>query len=301
MSQPSYRHTQVGWVILGTMVPVMGLIGLALVRTTGTVAIVVEVSLAALTLLFGWLTVEVDGETLRARFGIGLVGKTVALADVRTFSSVRNPWYWGWGIRLYPGGTLYNVSGAEAVEIVLNDGRRFRVGTDEPTKLAGAIQRVVGEPLPVAPGEPAARPRLVSKLVFIAVLAVALLAAGAGAFAVFGMGGPPTVTVTATGVSVKGALYGVDAPFDQVTSVTLDPSLPRVLRRTNGYASGGTLRGHFDLDGLGKGQLFVEKAHPPFIHVQTSSGCFFLNDENPARTEALYQELKDAWTRVHQH
>src|SRR5207247_350528 len=117
-------------------------------------------------LLFGWLTVDVEGQELRARFGVGLVGKRIPLSEVRAFKQVTNPWYWGWGIRLYPGGWLYNVSGMRAVELVLADGRRYRIGTDEPAALEQAIRAVVGELAPLDPSEPAAQPRRASKLLY---------------------------------------------------------------------------------------------------------------------------------------
>jgi hypothetical protein len=53
--------------------------------------------------------------------------------------SVRTPWYYGWGIRLTPYGWLWNVSGTGGVELRFEDGGRFRVGSDEPDRLADAI------------------------------------------------------------------------------------------------------------------------------------------------------------------
>jgi hypothetical protein len=45
----------------------------------------------------------------------------------------------GWGIRITTRGMLYNVSGRDAVEIRLDDGRRFRLGTDDPNGLVAAL------------------------------------------------------------------------------------------------------------------------------------------------------------------
>jgi hypothetical protein len=47
-------------------------------------------------------------------------------------------WY-GWSIRLTPHGWLYSVSGLAAVELTLQDGKRLRIGTDEPERLCQAI------------------------------------------------------------------------------------------------------------------------------------------------------------------
>ena len=68
------------------------------------------------------LTVSVSNDSLRIRFGpIGLVPDGVA--RYRRSSrppAVTNPWYYGFGIRWTPNGTLYNVSGRHAVEILLH-------------------------------------------------------------------------------------------------------------------------------------------------------------------------------------
>jgi hypothetical protein len=45
---------------------------------------------------------------------------------------VKTPWYYGWGSRLPQTGWLWNVSGLDGVKVQFDDGRRFRVGSDEP-------------------------------------------------------------------------------------------------------------------------------------------------------------------------
>ncbi len=119
-----------------------------------------------------------------------------------------------------------------------------------------------------------------------------MLAFGGVLFAtVFAQARPPTVVVTATHISVKSGFYTADAAFQDVTEVRLDPALPRILRRTNGFAGGGSLRGHFEVGALGGGQLFVDVGHPPFVFVRTRREFFFVNYQDPARTEALYRTL----------
>jgi hypothetical protein len=138
-----YRHTQFGWITVGTCGAVLVLFGcLPLPARVPREAFFVGPMLVILVviLLFGALTVEVDDTTVLLRFGIGLVRKHLSLADVASCRSVRNKWWWGWGIRLTPGGWLYNVSGLDAVELVLKNGKKFRIGTDEPRQLAEFIE-----------------------------------------------------------------------------------------------------------------------------------------------------------------
>ena len=90
------------------------------------------------------LTVCVNQDVIRLRFGIGLIRKRFHTKEIQTAFTVRNRWYNGFGIRKIWGGWLYNVSGWDAVEIQLWNGRRNRIGTDEPEALLAAIESVIG-------------------------------------------------------------------------------------------------------------------------------------------------------------
>ncbi len=97
--------------------------------------------------LLGALTLEVDDRAVRLRFGLGVVRKSFTSADVASCRPVRNKWYWGWGIRLIPTAGfegrhcwLYLVSGLDAVEPPMTDGRTFRICTDGPHRLSDFIQ-----------------------------------------------------------------------------------------------------------------------------------------------------------------
>jgi len=91
------------------------------------------------------LTVSLDNDTLRIRFGpVGLIRKSWPLAEIASVTAVTNPWYYGWGIRWTPRGPLYNVlSGYGAVEILLCSGKTFRIGTGEPESLKLAIEQAL--------------------------------------------------------------------------------------------------------------------------------------------------------------
>lgn len=145
-----YRHRQIGTVLLMILAPAI-VVALA-ARPRGPesdswlVVFGVILALTAITILiFGWLTVQVTNESLQLRFGIGLVRRRWAIADLRAATAVRNPWYYGWGIRYTPHGWLFNVSGLDAVEIELASGRRYRIGTDQPEELVRAIERARAE------------------------------------------------------------------------------------------------------------------------------------------------------------
>ncbi len=144
-----YRHRQIGILILWALGLAVGVASVILIpiasrgSAIATIPAVVLIVLAVFMLLFGALTVEVSQDRILLWFGPGLIRKEFSVRDIRRAAVARNPWYYGWGIRLTPHGWLFNVSGFEAVEIELNSGRKYRIGTDEPQELLSAIRRVM--------------------------------------------------------------------------------------------------------------------------------------------------------------
>ena len=135
-----YKHTQIGYfmIVCGAIALVIALEVFFRKATVtsmlgGLAAIFVIIS------LFATLTVEIRDGLLRFRFGLGLIRKKLKIAEIESCEVVRNPWYYGWGIHATGKGWVYNVSGFEAVEIFMSDGRRLRIGTDEPDLLRKAI------------------------------------------------------------------------------------------------------------------------------------------------------------------
>lgn len=137
-----YKHIQLlGWQIA---VPVaMGIVATAWIGIAARqpISLAVCLVLILLLILFGSLTVTVDEAAILVAFGPGLVRKRITLDRVHACRPVRNKWYYGWGVRLIPGGLMFNVSNLEAVELDMGDGRVFRIGTDEPEKLTAAVSR----------------------------------------------------------------------------------------------------------------------------------------------------------------
>jgi hypothetical protein len=286
-----YRHTQPGWAIVGFSAGLPFLLLVVMPREAALLALPpIAVLCGLVVLLFGALTVEVDREAIRLRFGLGLIRKTVPLARVRSWRPVRNPWYVGWGIRLGPGWTLWNVSGLSAVELVLADGRRFRIGTDEPADLSRAIELGAGHP----PGDPAGCPpvpprdRKAFALVVLAVVAAMALLIGVPFYLEMQ---PPRAIVSPRGFEIESVFYGQEYLWPDVTGIRLEPRLPRVLVRTNGFAAAGVLRGHFRVEGLGAGKLFVDVRTPPFVLVGLRRGFVAVSLETPEKTRALYDDL----------
>src|SRR5690606_1203315 len=138
-----YHHTQRGTGVVAGICAAIALVGWARWDHPREGAVLAgALALGALTLLlFATLTVRVTEDAIAIAFGLGIVRKRFALADVQDARAVRNRWWYGWGIRRIPGGWLYNVAGLDAVELRLASGRTVRIGTDEPERLLAAIRQ----------------------------------------------------------------------------------------------------------------------------------------------------------------
>jgi hypothetical protein len=137
----TYHHRQIGTIIIAGIAIALLVFNLWIAEQPGPVRLGVAAFLILTLALFYSLTVEVKGNTLVCRFGVGLIKKTFSLSEILSAQIVRNPWYSGWGIRWRPGQyVLWNVSGFQAVELALKDGNRFRIGTDDPEELLNAIR-----------------------------------------------------------------------------------------------------------------------------------------------------------------
>jgi hypothetical protein len=139
-----YQHTQIGYLLLAAlgagMLLVLSLLAASSFNWAGLVVLVI---LAVCLVVFASLTVEIDERALVVRFGPGLVRKAFALNDIETYELVKNPWYYGWGIHWTPSGWLFNVSGSSAVELRMRNGKRYRIGTDDPQGLRKALQEAL--------------------------------------------------------------------------------------------------------------------------------------------------------------
>ena len=135
-----YRHTQFGTLILAVCLVIAALGAAVMWQNAQTPMIFMLAVLAAVAVVFHSLTVEIGDNELRWHFGPGLWTYRLPLDDIQSVATVQNQWWNGFGIRIAPGFTLYNVSGLDAVEIKLKSGEVSRIGTDDPQGLAAALR-----------------------------------------------------------------------------------------------------------------------------------------------------------------
>ena len=147
----NYKHTQIGYLMLIVTLAVLVIFAWTYITAraeppsvnSGTNFAVTATMALILFILasFGSLQVIIDEKYLRIKFGYGIYQKKFSLDDVTSAKTVKNHWYYGWGIRgwLWPKMWIYNVSGFDAIEIKLKNGKTYRIGTDEPKQLEQTI------------------------------------------------------------------------------------------------------------------------------------------------------------------
>ena len=145
-----YKHTQVGYLIIAILFILVlfyaWLYGVVREEIGSDFTVVAVMTLVLFLLAsFSTLQVTIDENNMRIKFGYGIFRKKFPLKEIVSVKTVKNHWYYGWGIRvwLWPNMLIFNVSGFDAVEITMKDGKIYRIGTDVPGELESAIKRAI--------------------------------------------------------------------------------------------------------------------------------------------------------------
>lgn len=135
-----YKHTQIGYLLITALGAATLMIGYLSTVTNFNPGALLLLGFMILCLgLFATLTVQVNDRAISIQFGIGMIRKRFFLNDIQAYRVVKNPWYYGWGIHLIPGGWIYNVSGWDAVELQMKNGSKYRIGTNDTQGLMNSI------------------------------------------------------------------------------------------------------------------------------------------------------------------
>src|SRR3990167_5375 len=150
-----YKHTQIGYLMLVVTFAVLVFFACAYITAraeplsyySGTNFLITAIMVLILFTIasFTTLTTSIDKNCLQIKFGYGIFRKKFLLSEIVSTKQVKNHWYYGWGIRLWLGAKMwvYNVSGFDAVEITMRNGKIYRIGTDTPSELEAAIKQAI--------------------------------------------------------------------------------------------------------------------------------------------------------------
>ena len=144
MTDVGYEHTQ-DQPQLASVLAFVAVVTVILAVVLGELWLLLNTVILGAIAILGYalssLTTKVTTDAIEVDFRWGRPHRISPHAQILSAEVVRNRWWYGWGIRWIPGGTMYNVWGLDAVHLDLADGRGFRIGTDDPHGLVEAIER----------------------------------------------------------------------------------------------------------------------------------------------------------------
>jgi PPE-repeat protein len=288
------QFTQSGKFSVAILLPLL-LINLVLIFVAGhnDLSMAMVFGFASLLLLiclltFYKLTISVSDNDISFTMGIGLVRGTYAFSGIESCRAVKNSVLTGIGIRLIPGGWLFNVSGLKAIELTfMNKKRKIRIGTDKPEEIARLVNEKTGN---FYSGEGDSSGHLNRPGIFMAVTILIIILIFP---VIMTLHGKRETEVKAGNdlVSIKG-IYSMNIRYSDILNIDTISEMPAIRSRTNGYALGNTLKGNFRLSDRTKVKLYITKGVPPYIRIKTTMTTIYINYPQAARTRQLFGTLK---------
>lgn len=249
------------------------------------VFVFLSVTLLICLLLFYQLTITVSSTHVSFKLGVGLIRKTYKISDISTCRPVVNSPLYGVGIRMIPGGWLFNVTGIDAIELRFrNKASVVRIGTNKPEEISRLIHSIIGGNTANDTSDKPTK-KWINPLWIVVVLLILSLTIIPNYIGT-------KVQVDQSGLRVRG-IYGLTIPYADFVQIDTVSSLPGISLRTNGYSFGKTLIGNFKFADGRQVKLFVKKGVAPYLLIKSKGEVpIYINFENKQETIDLYNKLK---------
>lgn len=288
------KYTQFGTVSIAVLLPILLFFTYKLFKTADIhgpetfIFMIVDLTLLTALLIFYKLTILIDNTTLSFKMGIGLIGKSYKISDIKSCTPVRNSLFLGFGIKMLWNGWLYNVSGLQAIELhFYSKDSIVRIGTNQPDEISKVVNALLEKRLPEGM-EIAKKKSRLNLHVLIASLVVLFVIV-----MIYSGSKEAKVKIGNDGFTING-IYGLTIPYNEVIQIDTVASLPRISMRTNGSAVGKTMKGNFKLADNSRVKLFVEAGNPPYLLIKSKDRVpIYLNFEDKQKTRNLFKELKN--------
>ncbi|MGE5390456.1 MAG: DUF3784 domain-containing protein [Deltaproteobacteria bacterium] len=103
---------------------------------------------------------------------------------------------------------------------------------------------------------------------------------------------PAQYTFSDKAMQISGS-YGTTVSYTAIDTVQLEPKLPSIGYKDNGLDMGAILKGHFQVEKLGRSLLFLRSAQGPVIIItfKDKQEPLLINMPEPAQTRDLYQKI----------
>ncbi|WP_152655382.1 DUF3784 domain-containing protein [Oceanobacillus sp. CFH 90083] len=105
---------------------------------------------------------------------------------------------------------------------------------------------------------------------------------------------PNTLEINEDSFKITG-LYGEEWAFSNIEDISLYDELPEITLRTNGISLFGKRIGNYRMEELGAGKLFLRSDEAPFIVIRTQDSFVIMNEDEPGKTTASYDQLLQAY------
>lgn len=144
-----YEKTQIGWLMIVLVTIVIAILTILYLKKIGNhplplnVYIILTGIFVLVLLVFYKLKISVDNSGIHIIYGVGLVHIKINPEKINQVSTVKTPWYSGFGIRITEKGMLYNIQGHDAVEISYLEGttKTVQIGSDDAIMLKQFIEK----------------------------------------------------------------------------------------------------------------------------------------------------------------
>lgn len=91
--------------------------------------------------IFSTFTATVTESELTFAFGLGIMRRRIALADIVRAERTSVPWWYGIGVKINPSFLTYVVATGPAVAITQAKGMALRIATDDPDALLSILRQ----------------------------------------------------------------------------------------------------------------------------------------------------------------
>lgn len=105
------------------------------------------------------------------------------------------------------------------------------------------------------------------------------------------VGSTPNEISKKTGKIVISGNYGITIKDEDVKSIELIETMPKVLLRTGGSSNGKIKSGNFKLEGDVEVKLYLQSKEGPYIKIVTDKQDIYINNKDKEKIKKIYAEL----------
>jgi hypothetical protein len=285
------KYTQFGTFSVVIMLPLLLLFTGFLIKSGVTnspefyINVMLVLTFLICLLIFYKLTIIVNKTNVSFKLGIGLIGKSYNISNLKSCRPVTNSPFYGIGIRMLPNGWLYNVTGLKAIELQFRNKKSLvRIGTNRPEEISELLQSLIdGGSIANSSIEDQTK-KWTNPLWIISVLLVLGLV-------LIPNYTETRVTVGSDEFKIKG-VYGLTLPYSEIEQLDTISKMPEISLRTNGYAFGKTLIGNFKLSDDIYAKLFIKMGFSPYIFIRAKGRVpVYINFKDKQKTIKLFNNL----------